>query len=57
MTDNQGTSRGDDWRRFIKAILGVGEEDRSARPLFDWVLSILHTGKNVVVEEWRRWKL
>ena len=37
------TSRKDDWSRFIAALLSLD------------VMDVLHTGKNIIVEELRRW--
>jgi len=50
------TSRKDDWGRFLGALVGR-TEDRHSNPVLDYVLSIGHTGKNILVEELRRWGL
>ena len=43
MKDQRCSSRKEDWQRFWNAIC-----------LLDF-MDILHTGKNIIVEEWRRW--
>ena len=52
--DNQCSTRSEDWGRFGKALLSYKAEARHSNPVFGWILGILHTGKNIVVEEWRR---
>lgn len=48
------STRAEDWTRFLRAICGISE-DRHSNPILDYVLSVLHTGKNIIVEEARRW--
>lgn len=50
----RGTSRKADWKRFLRALLGHSE-DRHSNPILDYILTIGHTGKNILVEELRRW--
>jgi hypothetical protein len=49
------TTRKEDWTRFLNALLGIGNEDRHSNPILNYILSIGHTGKNIIVEERRRW--
>jgi hypothetical protein len=54
--DNRCSSRSEDWSRFCLALIGMNtDERRHDNPLINYVLKIGHTGKNIVVEEWRRW--
>lgn len=48
------TTRRDDWQRFACALLGYPEPRRHRNPVLNYVLLVLHTGKNIVVEEARR---
>jgi len=50
------STRREDWLRFWKAITGESDEQRH---YLNYVLLVLHTGKNIIVEEARRhgWEL
>lgn len=50
----RNTTRRADWTRFLMALLGR-TEDRHSNPVLDYILTIGHTGKNIIVEEARRW--
>ena len=55
------TSRKDDWKRFSVAVLKlvtvVVPMWDALKTLWPHVAEVLHTGKNIVVEELRRWGL
>lgn len=51
------STRSEDWGRFIKALAGVPWKPLYAAVVASWpaILEVLHTGKNIIVEEARRW--
>ena len=55
------TSRKDDWSRFGSALAHLGSalkhtiQREDTQYLKTWALEVGHTGKNIVVEELRRW--
>lgn len=53
------STRREDWLRFWKAITGESDERRNPNPYLNYILLVLHTGKNIIVEEARRhgWEL
>ncbi len=56
MTVQANTERAQDWMRFGTALIGRNQDRRrAASSALNYVLKILHTGKNVIVEEARRW--
>lgn len=57
--DNAHSTRREDWLRFWKAITGESDEVRHPNPVLNYILLVLHTGKNIIVEEARRhgWEL
>lgn len=48
------STRREDWTRFWLALTGRSDEVRSTIPVLNYVLLLLHTGKNILVEEARR---
>ncbi len=56
MAVNSNTGRRDDWTRFGTALIARNmDRRRAANPVLNYVLKVLHTGKNIIVEEARRW--
>jgi hypothetical protein len=58
MKDNTCTSRWEDWSRWLKAVVGIylpTEKRRHRNPVLNYLHIAWHTGKNIVVEELRRW--
>jgi len=49
------STRAEDWGRFVRAIAGTSTERRHSCPVLNYVLLLGHTGKNIIVEESRRW--
>lgn len=49
------STRAEDWSRFVRALCGVSDERRHACPILNYILLVGHTGKNIIVEEARRW--
>jgi hypothetical protein len=55
---SRNTTRRNDWGRFWRAIAGRHEGRlRHSNPVVHYVLAVGHTGKNIIVEEGRRWDL
>lgn len=49
------SARQEDWLRFWLALCGVSPEVRHSNLILNYVGVVLHTGKNIIVEEARRW--
>jgi len=48
------STRQEDWSRFVAALSGTSSEVRHSNAYLNYILLVLHTGKNVIVEEARR---
>ena len=55
---SRGTTRRNDWGRFLRALVNrYPNKPRHSNPVLNYFLAIGHTGKNIIVEEGRRWGL
>lgn len=55
--DQRCSTRREDWRRWLRACIGrydANEKRRHDKPVLNYLLTVGHTGKNILVEEWRR---
>lgn len=55
--DGRGTTRKEDWLRFLNALIGrygPDEKSRHDNPVLNYLFTAGHTLKNIIVEELRR---
>jgi hypothetical protein len=58
LNDQRGSSRSEDWTRWLKSLVGIYgkyEKRQHDNPVLNYFLVAWHTGKNIIVEELRRW--
>lgn len=56
--DQRGSSRKEDWLRFLNALIGrcgPNERRRHDNAVLNYILTLAHVAWNIVVEELRRW--